>query len=282
MSQHESEAEERLRQELRQYLAGLAEQASLAPEMRERIRTIPMRHSLNTQGERQTHPIESKDQQRNRSRQSGRRADIDIHRHSPRVRRAFWALRRQDESRVSEQLLSAFLKRLVAYCSNELGDATLAEEVAQLAGRQGQKWRVDIAEGRKPAQLSDLECWLLMYAYDDWLLLYAHVACTRLKGKAGAHLFSERAGAPSRDRDEEDSTHQLPGKLIAHISDRLTAEENTFIQAMSHRETDKTMPEVQAMLLGVSVTTIQQRVSQLRRKIRAIRDALQQCSPDEE
>jgi hypothetical protein len=194
VSQHESEAEERLRQELRQYLAGLAEQASLAPEMRERIRTIPTRHPLDTQGESQTHPIESKDQLGN------------------------WSQR------------------------------------------------------------------LLMNTYHDWLLMCARLEYTRMKGKAGANRFSEREGAPRRDIEEADSTHQLARDLMAHISNRLTEEEKTLIYAMSDRDTDKAMPDVKAIadLMGVSVASVYPRLAHLRRKIWAIRKALQQFSLGEE
>ena len=297
----EQEAEERLRQELRQYLAGPAEHAALAPERRERIRTIPTRHPLDTQGERQTPPIESKAQQRNRPRQSGRRAETDmlLHLHRERgtfadmdillhlrhlrhLRDTFWAPNRKIEINVSEnarRLHAAFWKwRLVAYCRNELGDATLAEDVAHLVERQYQALIVEIAAGRKPAQLTDIEYWLVVYASYDWFLMCAHVACTRMKRRIGSHRFSEREGATRSDREDAYSTPQLPAEFIAHISDRLTEEEKTLIHTMADRGTDTAMPEVQALadLLGP------QRVAQLRRKIRAMRKALQQFSLDEE
>jgi hypothetical protein len=169
-------------------------------------------------------------------------------------------------------------RRLAAYCQNELGDATLAAHVAHRVGRQCQKLRVDIAAGRKPAQLSDLECWLLMYASYDWLLMCAHVTCTRMKERAGVYRFSEREGMTRSDREDADSTPQLSAELIAHISDRLTEEEKTSIHALADRGTDKAMSEVQALadLLGP------QRVAQLRMKIRAMTEVLLQFSLDEE
>jgi hypothetical protein len=99
-----------------------------------------------------------------------------------------------------------------------------------------------------------------------------------MKGRVGAHRCSEREGATRSDRKDADSMPQLPAELLAHISDRLTEEEKTLIHAMADRGTDTAMPEVQALadLLGP------QRVARLRRKIRAMREALQQCSLDEE
>jgi hypothetical protein len=99
-----------------------------------------------------------------------------------------------------------------------------------------------------------------------------------MKGRVGAHRFSEQKGVTRSDREDVDGRPQLPAELLAHISDRLTEEEKTLIHALADRGTDTAMPEVQALgdLLGP------QRVAQLRRKIRAMREALQQFSLDEE